>query len=73
MTKLLQQAFEKASCLPETEQDRVARFLISEMDDQAEWDASFAGSPDELARMAREALAEYKTGKTKSVDIARDF
>ena len=73
MTELLQQAFEKASSLPEKEQDSFARFLISEIEDETQWEASFAGSQDELALMAREALAEYKAGKTKPMDTSRDF
>jgi hypothetical protein len=33
--------------------------------------AAFAGSQDELARMAREAIAEYKAGKTKPLNLSR--
>ena len=73
MTALLQQAFERASSLPEKDQDSFARFLISEIDDETQWEASFAGSQDELALMAREALAEYKAGKTRPMDTSRDF
>lgn len=73
MTALLQKAFEKASSLPEQEQDRFARFVISEIEDEVRWDASFAGSQDELAHMAREALAEYKAGSTRQLDASRDF
>ncbi len=73
MTTLLQKAFEKASSLPEQEQNRFARFMISEIDTDREWDASFAGSQDELALMAKEAIAEYKAGRTKPLDPSRDF
>ena len=73
MTDLLQRAFERASALPEREQDRFAQFLISEIDNDKEWEASFAASQDELAHMAKEALAEYRTGKTRPLDASRDF
>ena len=73
MTKLLQQAFERASALPEKEQDVFAKFLISEIDEEAEWEESFASSQDELAHMAKEALTEYRAGKTKPLDLSRDF
>ena len=73
MTTLLQEAFQKASSLPEKDQDSFARFLIVEIDDETEWEGSFASSQDELACMAKEALAEYKTGKTKPMDFSRDF
>lgn len=73
MTGLLQKAFGRASSLSEKEQDRFAQFLISEIDDAREWEASFSSSQNELAHMAREALAEYKAGKTRLMDISRDF
>ena len=73
MTKVLEQAFAKASALPEAEQDAFGRFLIAEIEAEAEWDGSFASSQDELAQMAREALAEYDAGGTKPLDMKRDF
>jgi len=73
MTKLLEDAFAKAACLPEAEQDAFGRFLIAEIEADAHWGAAFASSQDELARMAREALAEYDAGQTKSLDTKRDF
>jgi hypothetical protein len=73
MTKLLERAFHKAAALPENEQDAFARFLLAEIEDEAKWDAAFAGSQDELARMAKEALGEYKAGKTKRLNLSRDF
>ena len=69
MTTLLKEAFTKASALPAKDQDAFARFLIAEIDDEAEWDASFSSSQNEIALMAKEALAEYKTGKTKPLDM----
>jgi len=73
MTKVLEQAFAKASALPEAEQDAFGRFLIAEIEAEAGWDQSFASSQDELAQMAREALAEYDAGETKPLDMKRDF
>jgi hypothetical protein len=73
MTALLQKAFQKASSLPEKDQDSFAKFLMAEIDDETEWEESFSSSQNELALMAREALAEYKTGTTKPMDLSRDF
>ena len=73
MTTVLEQAFAKAATLPEAEQDAFGRFLMAEIDAEAEWDKAFASSQDELARMAREALAEYDAGETKPLDMKRDF
>ncbi len=37
-------------------------------DDEAAWDASFARSQDFLARLADEALAERRDGRTELLD-----
>jgi hypothetical protein len=71
MTKLLEQVLQKAAALPAKQQDALAKFLLAELADEAAWDAAFAGSQDELARMAREAIAEYKAGKTKPLNLSR--
>ena len=73
MTKVLEEAFAKAAALPEAQQDAFGRFLIAEIEAEAEWDGAFASSQNELAHMAREALAEYDAGETKSLDMKRDF
>ena len=72
MTKLLEEVFQKAAALPEPAQDALAQLLLAEMEDEAKWDKAFAGSQDELARMAREAAVEYKAGKTKRLNLSRD-
>jgi len=71
MTKLLEQVFQKAAALPDQTQDALAKFLLAEMADEMAWDTAFAGSQDELAHMAREAVAEYKAGKTKPLNLTR--
>jgi hypothetical protein len=38
------------------------------VDDDAAWDASFARSQDFLARLADEALAERRAGRTEILD-----
>ncbi len=42
MTRLLQQAFERASELPETEQDNFARFVLAELESERQWIELFA-------------------------------
>ena len=73
MTKLLEEAFGKAAALPAPAQDSLARFLLAELADDAEWDRAFAASQDELALMAQQALAESRAGRTKPLDLRRDF
>jgi hypothetical protein len=68
MTKLLQQAFEKASTLPPEDQDSFAALMLHELESEQRWQELFARSQDMLARMADEALAEHKAGKTRPLD-----
>ena len=60
MTKLLEQAFQEASKLPQEEQDAMAAFLMGELESEKRWDALFAGSQDRLREMAAEAIQEVK-------------
>jgi hypothetical protein len=65
MTKLLEEALKEVAKLPEAEQDAVAAILLDELASEQRWAASFAKSQDKLARLAEEALADYKAGRTK--------
>ena len=73
MTKLLEQAFQKASKLPKEEQDAMAAFMIGELESEKRWDALFAGSQNRLREMAAEALEEDRAGGTKELNPERDF
>ena len=68
MTKLLEQAFAEASKLPEQEQDALAEWLLEEMESERQWTESFAESADALARLAEEALAEHREGRTRKLE-----
>lgn len=65
MTKLLAEAFEKASKLPENLQDELARELIEELAGEAQWDQTLAESADTVDKMAEQALKEHRAGRTK--------
>jgi hypothetical protein len=68
MTKLLDQALEKAKKLPERDQDAIAAIILDELGDDSVWEQSFAASHDALAALANEALAEDRAGKTRPLD-----
>ena len=68
MTPLLERAFAEAAKLPAEQQDDVAAWLLDELASEARWDSAFAGSPDALAELADEALAEHKAGKTQLLE-----
>ena len=65
MTDLLEKALGEVKKLPPSEQDAVAAILLQELAAEQLWNDSFAKSRDALKRLAREALAEHRTGRTK--------
>ncbi len=69
MTKLLKNAFDEISKLPEIEQNVIGRWLLDEIKADKEWDKLFAESEDMLEQLAQEALMEHEKGKTKDLDI----
>jgi hypothetical protein len=68
MTKLLEQAIAKLKTRPTSEQDSIAALILEEIEDDNRWDESFARSPDLLAKLAGEAMAEHLAGKTQELD-----
>ncbi len=71
MTQLLQKAFEKATQLPQEEQDKLARFLLAELESEQRWIELFnrPESEDLLERLADEALAAHRAGKTQPLNV----
>lgn len=73
MTRLLEKAFEEASKLPDEEQDALAEMLLNDLTSEQRWTEAFAKSQDKLALLAKEALNEFKQGKTKLIEDNSDF
>ncbi len=73
MMQLLEKAVARVSALPDREQDALASVLLDELESEQRWDQLFASSQDLLGLMAREALAEYRTGEAAPLDLKRDF
>jgi hypothetical protein len=71
MTTLLQQAFVEAAKLSPAEQDLLASRLLTELATEDAFDRAIAASADKLARLATEALAEHRAGKTEELDPER--
>jgi hypothetical protein len=66
MTQLLKRAFEKASKLPDAEQDALAAEILAELEGGSRWDGALGSSADAIDEMGRQALKEYQQGKTMS-------
>jgi hypothetical protein len=73
MSALLQSLIEKVSALPEKDQDAFASEWLHELESERKWDELFANSQDELATMARRAVAEYRAGKTRTLESLREL
>jgi len=67
MTKLLQQAFEKAASLSDDLQDQLAQEVLEEVDGEARWDQTLAATQDKLELLAEKAEKTYRAGKTKEM------
>jgi hypothetical protein len=68
MTERLEQAIAQLKSLPTDKQDAIATLILEELEDDQRWDESFARSPDLLAKLAAEAMTEYRAGKTQELD-----
>jgi hypothetical protein len=68
MTKLLEKAFARAVKLPKKEQDKLAKWLLAELESERRWDDAFARSPQQLAQFADQALKEHRKGRTKALN-----
>jgi hypothetical protein len=68
MTQLLERAFAEAQKLSSAEQDVLAFRVLAELADEDDFDRAIAASSDKLAILAKEALAEYRSGETQELD-----
>lgn len=68
MTELLEKAFSEVSKLNESQQNSFAQWLLDEIASEQRWDKLFSDSQDLLSQLAKEALAEHRSGKTKLLD-----
>ncbi len=65
MTKRLEKAFAEAAKLSGSGQGAFAEWILDELVSERHWDRAFAESADALERLADEALAEHREGRTR--------
>ena len=65
MTDELKKAVQRAEKLSDEQQKLIAEFIL----DEIEWDIAFQSSSEKLSTLAKEALGQHKTGKTKPMDF----
>ena len=68
MTPTLDAVIAKLAVLAPEEQDRVAHWLLDELRDDEAWTRQFEASQDTLAKLAAEARADRKAGRTTELD-----
>jgi hypothetical protein len=71
MARILDDVLAKLSALPAEEQERIARWLLDELEDEERWDKQFSKSQDALKKLADEARAERTAGRTTDLDPDR--
>ena len=69
MAKLLEKAFKEASKLPKLEQNAFAKWVMDELKTEAKLQEAFASPEDILDKLADQALAEHKAGKSKILNV----
>ena len=65
MTTALKNIFSKINILPAKEQNALASLLSEELT----WQKSYAKSQKQLSSLAAKAIEEYRSGKTKSMNL----
>lgn len=68
MEKLLEEAFKKASLLPEKDKKAFGAFILEELEHEEKWDNLFQEYQSGLTTLAKEALSEYKKGNAEELD-----
>ena len=66
MTRALDTAIARITTLPPDEQDRIAQWLLDELNDEDRWTEQFANSRDSLSRLADEAVVSVKPAKQRN-------
>jgi hypothetical protein len=68
MTERLEEAIAQLKTLSTDQQDAIAALILAELEEEQRWNDSFARSPNLLAKLAAEAMAEHRSGKTQELD-----
>ncbi|RJP25931.1 MAG: hypothetical protein C4527_16445 [Candidatus Omnitrophota bacterium] len=69
MTKLLEEALAEVNKLTSSEQDGIAAIILQELMDEKEWDEQFAKSQEQMTKMAKKALEDFRSGRARIMRI----
>ena len=68
MIRTLEVAIEKIGTLPPDEQDRIARWLLDELQDEEQWTSRFSNTQASLSQFADEVRTERSAGRISDLD-----
>lgn len=68
MVRTLEAAIAKIGTLPPDEQDRIANWLLDELQDEEQWTSRFSNSQAALSQLADEVRAERSAGRLSDLD-----
>ena len=60
----------KVAGLSAEDQDAIAALILEELEDEQRWDAAFAASQDQLAKLAEKAREDIRAGRVKQMGFA---
>ena len=65
MTKLIEKAIAELGKLSSEKQDVIAQVILDELEDEQLWEAAFASSQDQLAKLAKKVHQDIQSGRVK--------
>ena len=68
VSRAFETVIERVSALPPAEQDRIARWILGEMEDEEHWTQAFSTSQSALSRLADEARTDIRAGRATQLD-----
>jgi hypothetical protein len=69
MGEMMKRLIEETAKLPPEEQEQWAATWLQELEDELGWERRFREHPEVLERLAEEARAEHKAGRTVPLDF----
>ena len=68
MTRLMEQAIEQLRAVPESEQDRLAEFLLNELREDDRWSRSATAHEGKVKNLVEQVLADDGRGACEPLD-----
>jgi hypothetical protein len=67
MTTLLEKALAEVAKLTPEAQDAIAALILEELEDEQRWDATFAATQPQLAKLAEKVRGDIRAGRVRKM------